>query len=176
MGLLHKGLFFISVLIFNQSCNNVAKVKHQNVCEEELLKLIDSLENNKVSLIKYLVKDQKADTLKIDQPNWKNELYFFSNIMLSKNSLNNYSKREYQRNNYEYLEYLAKDNGSIKSVKIKKHKGSVILYQIDYAISNRLSEITYHLAIDFKKGYLIESNQSIPYSYQTHFKAEGNFK
>ncbi len=175
MKALYHSLLFIFMFSGFASCKKNKEKNSDGIFKEQLLNVIDSLENKEVKLYKYLLKDGKTDTVYINNPDWQKELFLFTNTILSVKSLKNFDIKKTNNNNSLTTEYTAKDSSEIKKVMIKNDSLG-INYNIHYCLKNRLATIEYRLSINFNKGYLIESIQKVPYSYQTYFRIEGLFK
>lgn len=171
-----KVSFVLILMVVLVSCNLKKNKESKPLYLNNFEKRIEELEQNKVVLKQFMLKDNELDTVVVKNVDWKKELsLFFENPLLEKKT-KSYDVKSYQSRLWKIEEYNSKDDGlELKKVSWKQNADGRFIYNATIVKKNRLSLINYKLEFDSYDGYLIESAQSLPQSYNTTFRIEGKF-
>lgn len=170
MGKLLVFVFISSIFI---GCSTADKTDNITVLSEQYNSLIQQLKTDNVKLTKYIIKDEKRDTLYLDSVNWKQELNMFLESDISKKKLNQYKITVFE-DSCKFLFQTTTDKQPVKKLKYSICNNDFIV-NIDVEKRSKLYDYVYYLELT-SNGYLIEVKQKVKMAYQSKYIIEGKFR
>lgn len=168
-----KLLIVVCIICVFISCSTSDNIDKRTVLKDEYNALIQKLKKDNVKLTKYIIKDEKKDTLYLDTVNWEQELSLFIESDISKKKTNGYKITSFQ-DSCKFLFQTTSDKQPVKKLKYS-NCGSELIVNIDVEKVSKLYKYLYYLELT-PTGYLIEIKQEVDMAYESQYVVEGKFR
>jgi len=164
-------LLFISSIVIG--CLTTDKIDDTTVLSGHYDSIIQQLTIDEIKLTKYIIKNEKRDTVYIDSVNWKQELSLFLESDISKKKINKYKITIFE-DSCTFLFQTTTDKQPVKKLKYSICNNDLIV-NIDVEKRSKIYDYIYYLELT-SSGYLIEVKQKVKMAYQSKYIIEGKFR
>jgi len=164
--------FFTTIILIFIGCNQPTSADKGYVLNRKYKSLIQDFKSNDLKLIKYIIKEDKRDTLYVDSVNWEKELKLFLESDISKNNSSLY-KITTVNDGCEKTLQTTDFKQSVKKLQFDSCNGGLHV-NINVEKKNMFYEFKYHLELN-ENGFLIECNQSVKFAFESNYRIEGKF-
>ena len=164
--------FFTTIILIFIGCNQPTAADKGYVLNRKYKSLIQDFKSNDLKLIKYIIKEDKRDTLYVDSVNWEKELKLFLESDISKNNSSLY-KITTVNDGCEKTLQTTDFKQSVKKLQFDSCNGGLHV-NINVEKKNMFYDFKYHLELN-ENGFLIECNQRVEFAFASNHRIEGKF-